>query len=118
VVETQEHRLSSATRASFNRSKVTNGSLGIRLTSSAGRRFKDLIEEYGKEVAGTDELSSAEVALVRMAAGITVRCEALQSAIVSGDPVDDNVIIRLTNAGCRILLALTKARTEIGRAHV
>jgi len=99
------------------RARISNGSLlpGVDGRSAAARRFRDLVAEFGRELGQGEPLSvralsSAEVALVRQAAAITVRAEALQADIVSGAAIDDSNVVRLTNAACRILLAITRAR--------
>ena len=88
------------------RSAITNGSsLGIDKRTPAGRRYRDLITEFSREVAGGDdgELSQSELILVRQAAALSLRIEALQIAIVDGAVVNDDDIARLTNILMRLL---------------
>lgn len=74
------------------RSAVTNGAYpaGINGRTAAGRRYRDLVTEYSREIAGEGgPLNPAEMALIRQAAALTVRGEALQADIVSGRAADD-----------------------------
>jgi hypothetical protein len=90
-----------------NRSAVTNGSKwlpGVDMRSAQGRRFKDLVRAFTVDLG--DELSTAETALVRQAAALTVRAEDVQAALVKGGAVDDEELVRLTNAATRILTVL------------
>ena len=58
---------------------------------------------FGAELGGLESLSEAERSLVRQAATITIRAEQLQSAIVRGELVDPDELIRLSNTARRIL---------------
>jgi hypothetical protein len=63
-----------------------------------------------RELQNGEALSVAEQALIRQAAAITVRVEALQADIVSGAAIDDAELVRLTNALHRLLSPLLKRR--------
>jgi hypothetical protein len=91
------------------RSAITNGSsLGIDKRTPAGRRYRDLIAEFSREIAGDGgELSQSELILVRQAAAISLRVEALQIAIVEGAEVDNDDITRLTNILMRLLAQIS-----------
>jgi hypothetical protein len=69
---------------------------------------KDLSAELG------DNLSTAEVALVRLAAATIVRGEQFQSDIANGLVVDDAELVRLVNAGARIIRDLGTAKAKRG----
>jgi hypothetical protein len=91
------------------RSAVTNGK---RLHShvdgrtSEARRFRDLIAAFEAEIPG--QLGAIEKGLVRSAAGLQLQAEAMQAAIVRGDPnIDPDTLIRLTGAARRILQAIS-----------
>ena len=97
------------------RSRVTNTGLpaGIDQRSTIGRRYRDLVAEYSREVAACGDgepLSQAEMVLVNQAAAITIRVEILQADIVTGAAVDDETIVRYHNALTRILDQLRGAR--------
>ena len=98
-------------RPPTTRSAVSNGSRmleGIDGRSTGARRFKDLIESFSRDLGGIDRLSEAEQTLVRQAASLTMRGEQLQAAIVRGEPVDPDELIRLSNTARRCLEAVKK----------
>jgi hypothetical protein len=75
-----------ATRAgsSKSRSRVTNGSKmlpGVDGRSAAARRFRDLVGRL-RDLGGT--LTTAEDALIRLAALVTLRAEQLQADPLNG----------------------------------
>jgi hypothetical protein len=93
------------------RSALTNGSLlprGLDGRSAPARRYRDLVLQFTHDIA--DErgapLNPAELALVKQAAAIAVRTEALQADIVRGEPVSDEDVVRLSNCALRIVTAL------------
>ena len=93
------------------RSALTNGSLlprGLDGRSAPARRYRDLILQFSHGIAGERgaPLNPAELALVKQAAAITVRAEALQADIVRGEPVSDEDVVRLSNSAIRILTAV------------
>ena len=93
------------------RSALTNGSLlprGLDGRSAPARRYRDLILQFSHGIAGERgaPLNPAELALVKQAAAITVRAEALQADIVRGKPVSDEDVVRLSNSAIRILTAV------------
>jgi|SRR5665811_1458852 len=91
------------------RSQLTNGSQmlpGIDGRSSTARRYRDLVKAYADELGGEASLSETERAMVRQAAAMVVRSEAMQACIVRGETVDDEEMTRLSNAVTRTLNAL------------
>jgi len=97
------------------RSAVTNGAYpaGINGRTAAGRRYRDLVTEYSREITGEGgPLNPAEMALIRQAAALTVRGEALQADIVSGRAADDEAIVRLANTLARILKQLERRHRQ------
>jgi hypothetical protein len=99
--------IASAKVSLFNRSAITNGKKwlpGVDMRSAQGRRFKDLVRAFTADLGG--ELSTAEAALVRQAAALTVRVEDIQATLVKGEAVDDEELVRLINASARLLIAL------------
>lgn len=92
------------------RSAVSNGTRlldGVDGRSPAARRFRDLVEAYCRDL-GTAfaELSEGQRTMVRQAAGVSLQCEQMQSAIVRGDKVDDAQLVRMSNLLARLLKAL------------
>jgi hypothetical protein len=74
------------------------------------RRFRALIEAFTTDMG--DKLSNADVALVRQAAAMTVRAEQAQAALLNGQAVDDDQLVRLSNAATRILTVLGAQRAR------
>jgi hypothetical protein len=73
-----------AVRKATARSAVTNGKtfVGVDGRSRHARRYYDLIADLARDLGGN--LSTAEMAIVRQAAALTVRAEELQAAICRG----------------------------------
>jgi hypothetical protein len=95
--------------AKKNLSKVTNGTrllVGVDGRSEQGRRYRDLVASYGRDLGGFDQLSEAAKGLVRTCAALSARAEHMQAVVVRGDPVDDEQLTRLLNSQTRALKAL------------
>jgi hypothetical protein len=89
------------------RSAVTNGKralIGVKGSSKYGRRYRDLIAAYSAEIGG--ELTQFDVAMVKQAAALSIRGEMMQAAIVNGEPVNSDDLIRLSSEVRRILDAI------------
>jgi hypothetical protein len=102
-----------ATSCASSRSKVSNGSRLLQNVdgrSSSARRFRDLVRAYEAEVAGN--LTEVDRGLIRQAAALTFKAEALQSDLVNGLPVDGDQLIRLTGTAKRILSALREKASK------
>ncbi|HWV41313.1 MAG TPA: hypothetical protein VN004_06765 [Pseudorhodoplanes sp.] len=86
------------------RSKVTNGKWrlpGVDNRLPMARRFRDLCTEYARQVGG--DLTEAEKSQIRQAALLTMRAEGMQAAQVIGEPIDEEMAIRLSSEIRRIL---------------
>jgi hypothetical protein len=107
-------------RSLTNRSALTNGTVllhGVDGRSAQARRFRDLVIAFADDLGGGDKLKEQEKAIVRTAAALTLRSEALQAAIINGEPIDENQAIRLANAAARAMQVLrrrTKAKALTG----
>jgi hypothetical protein len=84
-----------------NRTRLLQGTDG---RTSSSRRYRDLVRAYEGEVGGV--LNELERGLVRQAAALALRAEQMQSAIVRGEPVDTDVMIRLSSTCKRIVEAI------------
>jgi undecaprenyl pyrophosphate synthase len=107
----QKHRSDGIERSLTNRSRVTNGTRlieGIDGRTPSARRFRDLIESFSCDLGGTERLTEAERALVKQAASVTIRAEQLQAAIVRGEAVDPDELIRLSNTSRRLLASIRR----------
>jgi hypothetical protein len=58
---------------------------------------KSLTDDLGEEVSQTER------SLISLAATLTARAEVLQAALLRGEPVDDDTIVRVNNAAARML---------------
>jgi hypothetical protein len=79
------------------------------MRTETGRRYRDLVASYRQ---GLGLLNEERMSLLRTAAGITVKLETMQAAIVNGDPVDTRLLIRLANSQARALRALGEAKEK------
>jgi hypothetical protein len=81
---------------------------GVDLRTRAALRFRHLVQTYTKELGGS--VGEADQALVKTAAGLVLRSEEMQAALVSGQPVDNGELVRVASEARRILGMLrTKA---------
>ena len=107
----QHARTNVAPKIATTRSKVSNGTRllqNVDLRSSLARRFRDLVASYEGELGGT--LSEAERSLVRQAVGLQLQAERMQEAIVRGETVDSDALIRVSSTSKRLLSVIaTKA---------
>lgn len=101
-----------------NRSAISNGSWlleGVDHRSALGRRYRDLCMNMADDMGGASILSEPQKAMIRQLAAVMVECEKLQSAIVKGEEVDHEVLVRLTNLHARLardLKVKTKAKPK------
>lgn len=92
-----------------NRSRVSNGSWlldGVDNRSAVGRRYRDLCMSFADDLGGADSLTEPQRAQIRQLAAVTVESEKLQSAIVKGEKVDHETLVRLTNLSARLVKQL------------
>lgn len=75
-----------------------------------GRRHKALIADLTEELGGNP--TTAEAALIGLAAAVIIRTEQLQVEITSGRQTDDSQLVRLTNAVGRLLKELTAQKAK------
>jgi hypothetical protein len=100
-----------ANRPATIRSAVSNGTrllAGVDGRSSTARRFRDLIAELTAEAGGAEGLSAADRSAIRQAATIMLRAEQVQAAIVRGEAVDSDTLIRLSSEARRVLAGLRR----------
>jgi hypothetical protein len=81
-----------------NRAKKTNQPFslpGVDMRSSLGRRYADIVRALRAEFGDQQPGPIAELAVTRLA------LERLQTAIVKGETVDANALVRLSNLSVR-----------------
>jgi hypothetical protein len=96
-----------------NRSRITNGSKllhGIDGRSAQARRFRDLVAQFSADLG--DELSAAELSLIKIAASLVVQGEQHAARIVRGETVDADESVRLANVANRLLQTLMAKRAK------
>jgi hypothetical protein len=97
-------RTNNAGGRATTRSKISNRSRmlpGVDGRSSAARRFRDICANYEAQFGGN--ISELERDLIRQAAGLTLRAEQLQGAIVRGEPVSNDELVRISSTAKRLL---------------
>jgi hypothetical protein len=67
----------------------------------ASRRFRQLCEAYEAEIGAP--LTEVERGLVKQAAALTLQAETMQTAIINGELIDADQLIRITGTARRIL---------------
>jgi hypothetical protein len=105
-------RVPEATRR--NRSKLGNGRRipdEVDGRTKVARRYRDLFVGYLHDLQ-KEEVSESELSLCRAAAVVTLRVEALQTAVGLGEDVSVAKLTMLTNALARTLTALGLRRAE------
>jgi hypothetical protein len=96
-----------APRSGADRSQIAAGSTrGLKADgrSAGARRYRSLVNAYTAEIGGI--LTESESGLVRQAAALALRCEQLQAAIVRGEDVDDDLLVRISGTAKRLLGAI------------
>jgi hypothetical protein len=91
------------TRAT-TRSRISNCSRllpGVDGRSAAARRFRDICAAY--ETEGGGNVTEVERDLIRQAAGLALRAEQLQGAIVRGEAVNNDELVRISSTAKRLL---------------
>ncbi|WP_223843380.1 hypothetical protein [Sinorhizobium fredii] len=74
--------------------------------SALGRRFRDLCISFAEDLGGAASLNEPQRALIRQVAAVTVESEKLQAAIVRGESVDPENLVRLNNLQARLVKQL------------
>jgi hypothetical protein len=74
--------------------------------SSMARRHRVLAQNFAADLGGLAALSHAERAMVDQAALIVLRAEGMRAELLSGNAVDNDELVRLSNAATRILVSL------------
>jgi ribosomal protein L12E/L44/L45/RPP1/RPP2 len=94
--------------SSKNRSAVSNRSRLHQAgdaRSAGARRFRDLVDALSADLG--DNLSEADLAMVRTAAGLTLKSELMQADLAAGKDVDAETLIKLAGTSRRALAAIS-----------
>ena len=90
-----------------NRSRMLEGVDG---RTASARRYRYLCRAFEEELGGS--LNEVELGLVKQAATLTLRAEQMQSAVVRGEMVDSDQLIRLSSTSKRILTSLAEKSSK------
>jgi hypothetical protein len=115
-MRTQSARTSVAAIRPTNRSRITNRTRlleNVGGRSSAARRFPDICANYEAEAGGN--VTELERDLIRQAAGLTLRAEQMQGAIVRGEPVNNDELVRISSTAKRGLAEPVPERADYAR---
>jgi len=74
--------------------------------TSAAKRFNALVQEFSDELGGAKRISEARLAMVRQLAGVILQAESMQAAIVRGEKVDAEQLVRVANLQARLTRTL------------
>ena len=91
-----------------SRSAITNRSRvhsRVDARSAGARRFRDLVAAFSADLG--DDLSEADLAMVRTAAALTLKSELMQADLAAGIPVDAETLIKLAGTSRRALAAIS-----------
>jgi len=97
-----------------HRSKISNGSAvlsGIDGRSAPARRFKNLYQDYLKRTAGEHD------ELCKQLATLIVRREAIDAAMIRGEPINDFDLVRISSCINRTLARLQRLIGESEPEH-
>jgi hypothetical protein len=102
------------------KSAVSNGrrlfaEKGVDGRSIWARRFRDLCQSFAEDAGGMEALTAMKLALIRRAASITIASEKLEARLAAGEPIDPDLLSRLSGQLHRIgeTLGLTNHMTAI-----
>ena len=112
IARTPAHRPDDGTMPAL-RARVTNHKdllPGIKGTSSAARRFRDLVNAFIIDSGGLDQCSEIRLSLLRRLAATTVQSELLESRMINGEQVDIGLLCQLASTAVRL-----SSRVGIGR---
>jgi hypothetical protein len=92
------------------RSAVSNGTKllnGVDGRSPTARRFRDLVDAYSQALGQPfDQHGEATRNTIRQAVSAQLHSEQMQSAIVRGEAVDGDQLVRVSNLSVRLLRSL------------
>ena len=109
ATHTRPNRLRVVKPSRQNRAAVSNRSTllqGVDGRSPAARRFRDLCLDFSEPLGGFQNLTEGAAILVKQAASVTMQAEAMQARTVSGEVVDYEQMVRLSNTLTRLLRGL------------
>src|SRR5262249_48937458 len=104
VARTPAHRPDDGSTPAL-RARVTNHKdllPGMKGTSSAARRFRDLVNAFLTDQGGIEQCSEIRIALLRRLASVVVQSELLEARMVNGEQVDIGLLCQLASTAVRL----------------
>jgi hypothetical protein len=112
-----EARHHAAPKKRFRRARFTR--TGIEMPRNVdgrtlrARRYRDIVNSLVDELGGAAAISEADRILVRQAASLSLQAEELERAVIVGDAVSNDELVRLSGTARRLLETLrAKADTR------
>jgi hypothetical protein len=87
------------------RSRVTNHKdllPNLKGTSRGARRFRDLVNAFGRDLGGLDQLSEIKLNLLRRLASVVVQSELLEAKMINGEEVAVADLCQLASTAMRL----------------
>jgi hypothetical protein len=81
----------------------------VNMNTGPGRRYRDLVKAYSQ---GITTIGAYEMALIKLAAGMSVQAEAMQVKILQGEILDEKKLARVANTVNRTLGTLKKIAAQ------
>ena len=105
------------------RSRVTNHKdllPGIKGSTKAARRFRDLVNSFLQDMGGADQCSDIKIGLLRRLAAVTVQAEVLEAKMINGEAVDIGTLCTLASTTVRLSqrLGIERVPREVGPSLV
>src|SRR5262245_53025733 len=93
-----ERRLKGRSQATNNVDQLPN----TRLTSSAARRFRDLMGAFLVDMGGVEQCSEIKLNLLRRLASVIVQSERIEARMINGGEVDIGLLCQLASTSVRL----------------
>jgi hypothetical protein len=74
----------------------------LKGTSRGARRFRDLVNAFGRDLGGLDHLSEIRLNLLRRLASVVVQSEMLEARMINGEPVAVADLCQLASTAMRL----------------
>lgn len=81
------------------RSAVSNGTrlfVDKKVSGAYARRYADLISDFVYDLGGPEAVGAMKMSLIRRAAALTLEAERLETSLAMGEPVDVDLLSRIS----------------------
>jgi hypothetical protein len=86
-------------------------------SNKSGRRFHELSEELAEPLGDLSTLTAVETSVVHSAAALMLRLEQMQEALIAGENIPPDRMVRLSSEARRALTVLRRARQAKAKKH-